>query len=193
MNIFALDSTPKLAARYHVDKHVIKMILESCQLLSTAHRLQDGKLSIEKTKTGRNVKRWNLQDSSLNDFIYYATHINHPSAVWARNNLSHYLWLAHLTKELCAEYTYRYGKTHKCEQIGLVDWFLNNAPENIRNDGTFVLPTPAMPDDCKVPGDVVTSYRKYYINHKQRMHSWSGKIAGRSVPEWLFDQSLKNV
>lgn len=193
MNIFALDSNPKLAAQYHVDKHVVKMILESCQLLSTAHRLLDGEFFVGKTHTGRNIKRWNLPDPSLNDFIYSATHVNHPSAIWCRDNISQYLWLAHLTKELCIEYTYRYGKTHKCEQIGLVNWFLNNVPKNIKLNDSFVLPTPAMPDDCKVAGDVVTSYRKYYFNHKQRMHSWCGKIKNRDVPYWISDTSLKNV
>lgn len=189
MNIFALDSNPTIAARYHCDKHNIKMILEQCQLLSTAHRILDGTPVVEKSKTGRNVKRWKL-DPSVDSFIYSATHVNHPSAVWARERMSQYLWLAHMTKELCAEYTYRYGKTHKCEQIGLVEWFIHNTPKSIVVDDKFTLPTPAMPDDVKVPGDVVTSYRKYYVNYKQRMLNWSGKIAGRPVPSWVNDTSL---
>lgn len=190
MNIFALDSNPKLAAQYHVDRHVIKMILESCQLLSTAHRMLDGEEKIILTQKGRKKKVWvhPTQDS----FLYSATHINHPSAIWCRQNVAQYIWLAQLTKELCKEYTYRYGKIHKCEQIGLVDWFVNNIPENIKlvHPISFVLPTPAMPDYCKVPGDVVQSYRNYYINEKQRMHSWKGKIAGRPVPEWIKEEEL---
>lgn len=186
MNIFALDPSPKLAAQYHCNKHVVKMILESCQLLSTAHRMLDGKPTVGKTKTGRNVKRWILDDS-IENFVYSATHVNHPSAVWARVRLSHYLWLAHLTKELCIEYTYRYGKVHKCEADGLVDWFISNPPKNIKSDDKFELPTPAMPDYCKVRGDVVTSYRQYYVNEKQRMHEWCGKVANRDIPFWIFD------
>lgn len=190
MNIFALDASPKMAAQYHCDKHTIKMILEQCQLLSTAHRVLDGKLTIQKSKTGRNVKRWVLDNPNDDAFVYSATHVNHPSAVWARERISQYLWLAHMTKELCIEYTYRYGKTHKCERIGMVDWFITRVPNNIKVDDKFTLPTPAMPEHCKVPGDVITSYRKYYVNEKQRMHSWKGKIAGRAVPSWLNDQSL---
>lgn len=189
MNIFALDSNPQLAARYHVDKHVVKMILEHCQLLSTAHRILDGDFYVGKTKTGRNIKRWKLPDN-IDQFVYTATHINHPSAVWARANLSHYTWLATMTHDLCKEYTYRYGKVHKCERDGLVKWLSNNVPANIPNDGTFTLPTPAMPDHCKVPGDVVASYRKYYIMEKQRMHSWAGRVAGRPEPKWLKETVL---
>lgn len=186
MNIFALDKNPKLAAQYHCNKHVIKMILEQCQLLSTAHRILDGNMEIQKSKTGRNVKRWVL--SHNDDFIYSATHVNHPSAIWARDNASNYLWLTHLTKELCIEYTYRYGKQHKCEQIGLVDFFINNIPKNISTDCLrFTYPTPAMPDYCKVPGDSIASYRRYYVNEKQRMHEWCGKVANRDIPFWVFD------
>jgi hypothetical protein len=193
MNIFALDSNPKLAAQYHVDKHVVKMILESCQLLSTAHRVLDGVMVVEKSKTNRNVKRYRLLNPQVDSFLYSATHINHPSAVWCRSHYQQYKWLAELTKELCIEYTYRYGKVHKCEQMGLVDWFLQNSPKNIHAHFNWHLPTPAMPDDCKVPGDVVQSYRNYYNNHKQRMHSWSGKVNSRAIPSWISDMSLKNV
>lgn len=188
MNIFALDNNPKAAAQYHVDKHVIKMILEHCQLLCTAHRILDGEFYEGRTANNRKIKRWRLSED-LEDFIYKATHINHPSAVWARANLSHYTWLASMTDDLCKEYTYRYGKVHKCERDGLVKWLNDNTPKNIVNDGTFVLPTPAMPDHCKVPGDVVASYRNYYAKEKQRMHSWSGKIAGRPTPTWLQEHT----
>lgn len=194
MNIFALDKDVKLAARYHCNKHVIKMILEQCQLLSTAHRLLDGKMEIQKSKTNRNVKRWVLPNSEHDGFVYSATHINHPSAVWARDNIANYVWLAYLTKELCIEYTYRYGKVHKCAQIGLVDFFLNNAPSNISDDTTrFTYPTPAMPEYCKVPGDSIASYRRYYVNEKQRMHEWNGKVKNRDIPYWLFDQQYTLV
>ena len=93
------------------------------------------------------------------------------------------MWLSHLLVELCHEYTYRYGKVHKCESIGLVKCLLNNVPENIPN-GPFTEPTPAMPDDVKVPGDSIASYRNYYIQNKTHLASWSGKINSRPIPEW---------
>jgi len=182
MNIFYLDHCPVKCAEYHVDKHVVKMILEYCQLLSTAHRVLDGKETIEKSKTGRNVKRWILE-SELNDVLYSATHINHPSAVWCRGNLSNYKWLHKLLVQLCAEYTYRYGKIHKCQEIGLVE-ALGKTPVNI-SDSPFTEPTPAMPEYCKTSGDSITSYRTYYLKEKGRMWSWSGKINSRKMPGWL--------
>ena len=189
MNIFYLDNDPLKCAQSHVDKHAVKMILEYCQLLSTAHRVLDGKEMVELSKTGRKTKRWKLEDER-NDILYSATHINHPSAVWCRQNKSNYDWLHKLLVELCAEYTYRYGKVHKCEQIGLVK-LLGTLPNNI-SDKPFTQPTPAMPDECKVPGDSIQSYRNYYIVEKQRMLSWKGKINSRTPPPW-FKEWTKNV
>lgn len=182
MNIFYLHHNPKVCAQMHTDKHCIKMILETCQLLSTAHRLHDGVEVMAKSKTGRNVKRWTLPDER-DQVLYSATHINHPSAVWCRANHENYSWLWLLLRELCTEYTYRYGKVHKCESSGLVD-ALKYPPNNIPT-AEFTEPTPAMPDVVKVPGDSVASYRNYYINNKQHLATWSGKINSRPIPEWF--------
>lgn len=163
----------------HVDKHVVKMILEYSQLLSTAHRVLDGKEYID-SSSGRRIKRWKLDNSFAGEQILYkATHINHPSAIWARESKANYQWLANLLVELCREYTHRYGKVHKCEESGLVKWLVNCVPENIPNK-PFTQPTPAMPEQYKVKGDSVKSYRNYYIGDKQRMASWKS----RQVPEW---------
>jgi hypothetical protein len=182
MNIFYLDNDPVKCAEYHLDKHVVKMILEYCQLLSTAHRVLDGKEIIEKSKTGRNVKRW-ITGDNRDTILYSATHINHPSAIWCRHSLSNYRWLHSLLVELCTEYTYRYGKIHKCEKDGLVKT-LATTPLNISHK-PFTEPTPAMPEACKVPGDALQSYRNYYFEEKKRMWSWKGKINSRMVPAWL--------
>jgi hypothetical protein len=187
MNIFYLDHNPVKCAEYHVDKHVVKMILEYCQLLSTAHRVIDGKETIAESKTGRKVKRWILSDER-ETILYSATHINHPSAVWCRETAGNYHWLYKLLTCLCEEYTYRYGKVHKCQSSGLVD-ALQFPPNKITSHELFTQPTPAMPDTCKVVGDSLKSYRNYYIMEKQRMWSWKGKINKREVPpfmkEWL--------
>ena len=159
------------------------MILELAQLLSTAHRVLDGQEVVEKSKTGRNVKRWILE-SELNNVLYSATHINHPSAVWCRHSAANYKWLHSLLVELCKEYTYRYGKVHKCQEIGLVS-ALGNIPTNISNK-PFTEPTTAMPDACKVPGDSIQSYRNYYVMEKSRMWSWKGKINSRTEPNWFI-------
>jgi hypothetical protein len=190
MNIFYLDNDPVKCAEYHVDKHVVKMILEYCQLLSTAHRVIDGKETIAESKTGRKVKRWILPDNR-ETVLYSATHINHPSAVWCRQSAMNYHWLYTLLVECCKEYTYRYGKIHKCESSGLVNR-LQTTPNNINGTKGFTEPTPAMPDACKVPSDSLKSYRNYYIMEKQRMWSWKGKINSRTPPPW-FKEWSKNI
>ena len=81
MNIFALHLEPKTCAEMHVDKHVVKMILEYSQLLSTAHRVLDGQQYVDDS-SGRRIKRWKLNNSFAGDkLLYKATHINHPSAI----------------------------------------------------------------------------------------------------------------
>ena len=181
MNIFYLSSNPTQCAKYHVDKHCVKMILEYAQLLSTAHRILDGNPFIRQSKTGRKQTAYQLTDSR-ESLLYSATHINHPSAVWVRQSLSNYMWLSHLLMELCKEYTYRYGKVHKCERDGLANMLLNNVPKNISDD-VFTEPTPAMPDQYKVLGDSMKSYHIYYNNDKRRMFSWKN----REVPPFITE------
>lgn len=176
MNIFALDSDPITSAQMMVDKHIVKMVLETAQLLSTAHRLLDGTEYIDKSKTGRNVKRWRLPDDR-ESVLYSATHINHPSAVWCRTTNNNYNWLYSHFLGLLSEYSYRYGKIHKCQSM--VPWLMMS-PQNI-TVGYLTPVTPAMPDEYKVPNDSVASYRNYYRGAKQRMHKWTK----REVPEWI--------
>lgn len=179
MNIFYLHEDPKTCAEMHVDKHVVKMILEYSQLLSTAHRLLDGKPYLGKTANGRNIKRWLLEEPR-ESLLYKASHINHPSAVWTRKNQQNYIWLTELLVELCKEYTHRYGKVHSSERSGLVQFLYDNEPKNLPI-GPFTEPTPAMPDEYKVSNDSLTSYHNYYNGAKQRMFSWKN----RSVPTFI--------
>lgn len=176
MNIFYLDPNPQRCAEMHVDKHCVKMILEYAQLLSTAHRVLDGTESVVLTGTGRRKKSWALSDGR-DSVLYSATHINHPSAVWVRQSRDNYVWLWHLFKHLCAEYTYRYGRTHATERLVEV---LADVPKNI-GKARFTEPTPAMPDQYKVDGNSVQSYWNYYNNDKRRMFSWKN----REQPFWI--------
>ncbi len=176
MNIFAIEKDPGDCAKSMVDKHCVKMILETCQLLSTAHRMIDGEMYIGKTATGRNVKRWRLPDER-EAILYSATHINHPSAVWCRASNNNYNWLYVHLLALLDEYTYRYGKIHKCSTLAKA---LQSPPHNIPV-GYLTPVTPAMPEEYKVPNDSLESYRNYYRIAKKRMHSWKN----RPVPEWI--------
>lgn len=182
MNIFYLDNNPKTAAEYHVDKHCVKMILESAQLLSTAHRILDGVEAIS-TSSGRKKKVWHLLDKRQ-DILYSATHVNHPSAIWCRSSDGNYAWLFALLSELCDEYTYRYGKVHKCRSSGLIK-HLAFPPNNIPI-GNFTEPTPAMPDQYKVPGNSIQSYHNYYNGEKQRMFAWKK----REQPKWVLTSNM---
>jgi len=144
MNIFILDNNVETCAKYHVDKHVVKMILESAQLLSTAVRLSG-------IEAG-----------------YNATHVNHPCSKWVRESLSNWRWLKNLTDKLNVEYMYRYNKNngHKSHGIAMA------LPEpNIPDIGltAFAL---AMPNEHK-DNDPVKAYRDYYINCKGHIAVWS--------------------
>ena len=155
------------------------MILEYAQLLSTAHRVLDGEQTPWfTTAAGRKKREWMLYDDRQN-ILYAATHLNHPSAVWVRQSTENYLWLSNLLVALCEEYTHRYGKTHKVERDGLCFVLLKNVPANIGNKG-WSEPTPAMPDEVKIPGDSIASYRNYYINNKSHLANWKK----RSIPQW---------
>lgn len=178
MNIFYIDPDPVVAARGMVDKHVVKMILESAQLLSTAHRILDGREVAGKTKTGRNVKRWVLDDDRDN-VVYQATHVNHPSAVWCRKSVENYNWLAEHFFALGDEYTYRYGKKHKC--FGELSYMLQSPPKNLTNYEMTTMPS-AMAPEYIVSEDPIENYRNYYRIGKARMHSWKN----RQPPEWMF-------
>ena len=179
MNIFYLNKNPDMAAVEHVDKHVVKMIVEYAQLLSTAKRMLDGIEYTDYSKNNRKIKRYRLENPNHDKVIYKACHYNHPSAVWARASRMNYRWLYDLFVALCDEYTYRYGKKHSTDLKLRV--LLAMAPKNIP-DKPFTQPTPAMSHypDCIVEGDSLKSYHNYYIEAKNSFAKWTK----RSVPSW---------
>lgn len=153
MNIFVLDENPVKCAEYHLDKHVIKMIVEQTQVLCGVH--------------------WMLG----NEAPYKLTHKNHPCSIWARECIENYVWLCDLTRELCKEYTFRYGKKHKTELV--LDWCMINLPK-LKENGDLTPFALAMPDECKV-GSAIDSYRNYYIKHKANIATWKN----RNKPSWF--------
>lgn len=179
MNIFYIHPDPYVAAQQMVDRHVVKMILESAQLLSTAHRLLDGREYADKTAAGRSARRWLLSDVREN-VLYKATHMQHPSNVWVRQSSENYNWLYNHFLGLMNEYTFRYGKQHLCERND-ISLMLMDAPTNIRV-GVFTPPTPAMPDEYKVANDSLSSYRNYYKQGKAHLH----KYTKREMPDWII-------
>ena len=182
MNIFFLHRDPEQAAKEHVDKHVVKMIVEYAQLLSTAHRMLDGIEYTDYSKNGRKIKRYRLENPNKEKVIYKACHYNHPSAVWVRENRLHYQWLYRLFKKLGHEYTHRYGKVHSTNL--LLNQLLEDSPTNIPVID-WKDPPPAMKHypDCIVPGDSLQSYKNYYIVAKAYFAKWSK----RDTPKWFTE------
>jgi hypothetical protein len=145
MNIFVLDNEPILAAQYQCDKHVVKMVLESAQLLSTVQN-----------KYGISTK-------------YKPTHHNHPCTIWAGQSASNYFWLWSHAVALCEEYTFRYGKIHACEE--LIRGPLADMPPGILEQGLTPF-AQAMPDKYR-DEDPVVAYRDYYICEKASIATWN--------------------
>ena len=143
MNIFVLDECPFRAAFDQCDKHVVKMVLETAQLLCSAYP----------------------EDTAP----YKRTHYNHPSAVWTRESLENYRWLLDHGLALALEYQLRYNKTHK--SLEAIKWCASNVsdidfPQFERTP--FKL---AMPDEYKCD-DAVTAYRNYYKHEKASIAKW---------------------
>jgi hypothetical protein len=160
------------------DKHVVKMIVESAQMLSTAHRVLDG----EKVVAKRNGRKYTtFQHPTLDDVLYKSVHVNHPCTQWTIETSENYLWHYDHFVALAEEYTYRYGKTHR--SFTLLKEHLRNLPENISvgQRTQFRLAMKSHPE-CMDENDPVTSYRKFYCTKKERISPIVWTI--RSVPIW---------
>ena len=144
MNIFYLDEDPVKAAKLQYNKHVVKMILESAQMMSAVVRLNG------------------------HDTGYKLTHKNHPCTIWARSSLDNHEWTHCYGNALNDEYRYRYGKEHKS-----IDQVVNKLPEpvNMQRVG-FTEFGLAMPDELKDYDNPIQSYRDYYHLDKATFASW---------------------
>lgn len=185
MNIFFLHETPKLAAQYHCDKHVIKMILESAQLLSTAHRVLDGRQRRVLGPRSRMATKFALDDQEMDLNLYASTHVNHPCAAWVRESNENYQWLYQLMLELNKEFVRRFGKEEDHLTIRKLKKLLSKSPRRIPRIG-FTKPPTCMPPEYQVD-DVVLSYRNYYIGAKQHIAQWTNS----PTPNWFSKFSIK--
>jgi Pyrimidine dimer DNA glycosylase len=172
MNIFVLDSDAATSARMMCDKHVVKMIVESCQLLSTAHHVLDGtEVLIDSGK--RKYKTFVCKKQN----ICKATMINHPCTIWVRETRDNYVWLWKHAYALCKEYTRRYNKVHVMEKMLLNH--LYNFPKNIMKNKMTNF-AQAMPDQYKNKNAVI-AYREYYLNEKAGFAKWKAT----EIPVWF--------
>ena len=174
MNIFFLDADTKQCAKYHCDKHVVKMILEYCQLLSTAHRVLDGD----------DLPDWK------DEVLYKTTHKNHPSSVWVRQNARNYQYVFDLLFSLNMEYRQRYGKSHKSWlklRFALCMYPMNISLDNIMEPLCLDDAPQCMPDEYK-DKSTIQAYRNYYNGGKAYMAKWKNSV----TPEW-FKPQLEEV
>lgn len=145
MNIFVLDTDINKCAKFHCDQHVVKMILESVQIMCTALN-----------KKG---------------FItpYKSTHIKHPCVLWAEKSYDNFLWISKLALALNDEFKYRYKKTSSHSSIDVLCEIRQKEFESLGLT-EFVQ---AMPDKYKVPGDAVSAYRNFYLGEKMKFAKWT--------------------
>lgn len=187
MNIFILSRDIGECVQMHCDKHVVKMITEYAQLLSTAKRTFDGKPT--QIKVGSKTKVVNvlpgeelaIENGQLvihNKRAFLQTHDNHPCALWTKLCDKNYEFLVALNLKLIEEYEYRYQKHH-----GTADTmqYLVDTPAGIRHHSHVTQFAQAMPAQYITPGDPVTGYRKFY-NGEKHFATWKH----REVPFWYL-------
>lgn len=176
MNIFFLSRKASRAARWHCDKHVVKMILETTQLLYTAHW-------VLAAAAGRlpDLSRAPTLVSNPKQHGYLSIHNpKHPSAIWVRESLEHYRWLCELGMALCEEFRYRFGgptKAHSCEEH--IYWLYAHPPAELASKG-WRDPPQAMPPEYKRPASIA-AYRAYYRGGKAHLLTYTH----RHEPHWL--------
>lgn len=166
MNIFYLDPVPSICARYHTDRHVVKMILESAQILCTV---------VNGLAGGQQVAP------------YKSTHINHPCVKWAGEDYNNFNYLFSLMLELNEEYKYRFKHTENHLAVSKIlsycingNSLLDYAYWEMPWGKTETPPALAMPDYCK-RSCPVESYRNYYNAEKRHLFKWTN----RETPYWI--------
>ena len=135
MNIFFLHRDPSRAAKAQCDKHVVKMVLETTQMLSTAARRRG------------------------NDVGYKSAYPNHPMTIWVGDTRDNFCWALQHAIELSKEYTIRYSKFHACQKVidNIHEYYPDISFANITE------PPQCMPDEFK-DDDFVRAYRNYYVH-----------------------------
>jgi hypothetical protein len=194
MNIFLLDLDPKKCAEAHGDKHVVKMLLEACQLLYTAHWVIFYPHILEykaPSKLAIVQKHLSIPDTIITappsisrpkEAGFRPCHIHHPCAVWVRESLQNYIFLAQLAICLADEFKFRYPKkgAHACESHA--HWLLDNYPMFMVEGG--MTPFVQAMDIQYKREDPIEGYRNYYLTSKKERGLLTYK--GREPPSWVY-------
>jgi hypothetical protein len=183
MNLFVLDPDPVKAAQLQCDKHVVKMIVESAQMLSTAHRMLDGVKEKRPSKSGKRMVDYYVHpNNNLEAVLYKAVHFAHPCTVWTMETNNNYNWHYVHFCALCDEYKHRYGKEHSTDT--LLREILSTPPRNIEVGYKTKQPLAMKSNpECMGP-DVVESYRAYYQTKQKRFKmAWTKREIHESFQE----------
>lgn len=162
MNIFATDVDPTKSAQDHCDNHVVKMVLESTQLLNNLYYGSSKQLNA----------------------VYKFTHLDHPCTKWLKSSKLHFEWLTNHAQALCEQYRLRYLKTHKCQQV-IAQIISDSEVFSFDMGNDFKLPK-VVPDIYQVESPV-DSYRSFIIDAKP-FAKWN---KGISKPYWYTYQNIK--
>ena len=193
MNIFVLNEDPVLAAQDHCDKHILKMIIESGQMLCAAHWIGWHKMLKPDSSMKQKEQREWMTERIHPGLVppWKMTHAGHPCTQWTQRCWGNYMWLSRHGLGLCEEYTKRYGKVHKSHEVHR--WLNRVVPptfEGHTENPVGIMPfAVAMPDEYKVPGDPVESYRNYYNYSKSRFAKWKYT----TQPNWFVNLSSSPV
>jgi|TARA_R100000084_G_scaffold72766_1_gene32487 hypothetical protein len=177
MNIFALSTSPQESARQMIDKHVIKMPTETCQMLHTNILYMQYVQEHGKEPQLKDLKAFHQEIGSE---LMKPAMLNHPSTIWARQSLANFDWLLYHGVSLCGEYTHRYEKEHGTQKrivdCGLYRKLIDN--HNYPLDKLTPV-TIAMDDSYRIENTfddewefVIESYRHYYLEGKWEFAEW---------------------
>lgn len=167
MNIFYLEEHPFDAAKVLTDSHILKMGIESAQLLCNVY--------------------W----ANGVDAPYKKTHFNHPSSIWVRQSFANFTWLKSHAFRILIEFRLRYGKPHKTMQV--IRWITSNPPDpSWFMESGFTDPPKCMPDEYK-EGTTIEAYRRYYLLDKVAKKGLNWKKSLYGPPIWAIDTDLSEV
>ncbi len=186
MNIFALSRSPQESARQMLDKHIVKMPTETCQMLHTNIVYMQYVHTYGKEPQLKDLKAFHQEIGSE---LMKPAMLNHPSTIWARQSLDNFDWLLYHGVSLCGEYTHRYEKEHGTQKrivdCGLYREFIENhnypldelTPVSIAMDDMYRIEN-TFDDEWDF---VIESYRHYYLEGKWRFAEWRKDRR----PEWF--------
>jgi hypothetical protein len=194
MNIFVLSINPKEAAEAHGDKHVVKMILEACQMLYTAHWVAHHPELLKERSAVKIAKAHRLLSvpeqmlsaphrKNVDEAGFRPVHLHHPCTIWVRECTGNYMWTVNLALAIAEEYEFRWpGKSHSCKAHA--QWLKANIPPGIshRERNGFAI---AMDDAYRVMNDPVASYINYYKGEKKAKNLTV--YTRRPAPEFLTE------